>query len=136
MNPFGKSSNKGMSRISDTISCMIMQFGVDGTNTENQFGKCSFVPGPPPLRNNTNSRNAFAKMSGMAGMSVGKALERRYQLLKARQALVPPNFNEVDAHAFDLQDALDIDGEERYFGQGPPSDCANTEKWFDDLTSS
>lgn len=120
----------------DNISCMLVRVGDNGAEAVNAFGAHSYVPGPPPLRNNTNSRNAFEKMAKMAGVTVGKALERRYQLVKSRQGLAPPNFSELEAHAFDLQDPLDMDGEERYFGQGPPSDCTNVEKWFDELTSS
>ena len=121
----------------DNISCMIVQIGADGASAVRRFGAASYVPGPPPLRNNNNSRVAFDKMARMAHVTVGKALERRYELLKARAALVPgPRVSELDSNAFALQDPLDLETEERYFGEGPPATEANREKWFEDLMSS
>jgi len=120
----------------DNISCMIIKVGQDGTDHVKNFGPSSFVPGPPPLRNNNNSRQAFDKMAKMAQLSVALGLKRRFELLKARTQLVPPKFSELEAHAFDLQDPLDIENEERYFAGGPPEGEKDVLAWFDELTSS
>lgn len=120
----------------DNISCMVIRVGQEGVAAVEKFGELSFVPGPPPLRNNNNSRNAFDKMSRMAKMSVALGLKRRYELLKARQQLTPPTYTELEAHAFDLQDPLDLENEERYFSGGPPQGEKDVLQWFDELTSS
>lgn len=120
----------------DNISCMIIRVGQDGNEAAKTFGHSSFVPGPPPIRNNNNSRTAFDKMARMANTTVAQGLKRRFELLKARQQLVAGKFSELESHAFDLQDPLDIENEERYFAGGPPENETNILQWFDELTSS
>lgn len=110
----------------DNISCMIVQLS-SGVAKVKQFGKASFVPGPPFPRNHDACRTAYGKMAEMAHKTTAEALQTRYQLLQAftRNQLgsQPP----VMRTAFEMSDDVDIETERAFFSRGP---AAGNEKAF------
>ncbi|AIN98940.1 protein phosphatase, putative [Leishmania panamensis] len=77
----------------DNISCMIVQFrnGVDYA-AEPHF---TVVPGPFSAPRNSSFRKAYESMADKGNTTVGALLEKRYDTLKAADALTPEETEEL-----------------------------------------
>lgn len=117
----------------DNITCMIVVLR-SSPDFVKQFGVHSFVPGPPFSRTSEESRLVYAQMATMAGYTLPEALEKRYELLMAREKrtlnLLPPIMQE----AFRMVDEVEVGAEREFFLQGPAP--GNSKAYFEALSNS
>jgi len=109
----------------DNLSCMIVLFGGAEPRTE-----IKLMPGP--FVTEVNFKNPYATMAGHAGLSLGQALEMRYDLLK--QELAEASARDASEGASG-ETVSDLKEELNSFGDGPPDDMprgsAERIQWFD-----
>lgn len=122
----------------DNITCMMIRLCPTGVDALQKFGTHSFVPGAIPLiKNAHHERDAFESMCKLGKMNVPSALKRRFEMLVNRQALLAPQFTDLEARAFDMMTNEEVQEEMRYFGAGPPVEASSSEeqqlKWFEKL---
>lgn len=115
----------------DNISCMIVQM-TEGASKVKQFGEKSFVPGPPFVRNHESSRECYEQMAKLGHCDLVTALQKRYELLQAKEkntlAAKPP----IMRTAFEMSDEVDLATEVNFFGRGPAP--GNAAAYFEALT--
>jgi protein phosphatase len=113
----------------DNITCMVVQFAPI-TDTMKNLGPRSFLPGPPPPRENDQSRNAYGRMAQMGGMTLGSAFAERYKILQNYKNNVTEGCTPLQRIAFEMSDEVDIETEMSFFGKGPQGD---PQEWFEHL---
>lgn len=116
----------------DNISCMVVRLN-DGTKEVEQFGKSDFVPGPPFLRNCEESRVSYKKMALLGGKSLAEALEKRYELLQAKEKNILASKNPIMRVAFEMSDEIELQAEKSFFGRGPAP--GNAKAYFEVLSN-
>lgn len=102
----------------DNVSCIILQMS-EGSSKVQQFGKKSFVPGPPFVRNHEPSRTCYEHMATLGGHTLPDALRLRYELFQAKTNQSLESKPPVLRTAFEMSDSVDIATEQNFFGLGP-----------------
>ncbi len=116
----------------DNISCMIIK--ITSKNCEDlKFEPKTFIPGPPPSKNNQSSINAFEKMVELGNINTGQALMYRYKLFKNKDNLLPPNFTELESHTFDLYNEFEFNYETTFFANDLLEENINNEDFFKNI---
>lgn len=116
----------------DNISCMIVVLR-SSSNFVPQYGASSFLPGPPFLRNNEDSRAAYKRMASLGGMTMAEALEKRYELFHAEESGTLQSKPPIMRIAFEMSDDIEKETERSFFGRGPAP--GNTKAYFEALCS-
>lgn len=114
----------------DNISCMVVQL-VEGASKVKQFGETSFVPGPPFVRNHKASRTCYEQMARIGHTDLATALQRRYELLQAKEKNILAAKPPVMRTAFEMSDEVDLAAEVSFFGRGPSP--GNAAAYFEGL---
>lgn len=117
----------------DNISCMVVRL-TDGTKEVEQFGKKDFVPGPPFLRNCEDSRVSYKKIATMCGTTLADALQKRYELLQAKERNTLASKSPIMRVAFEMSDEIELQAEKSFFGRGPAP--GNAKVFFEMLSNS
>lgn len=116
----------------DNISCMVVQLGSEGASKVKQFGEKSFVPGPPFVRNHETSRTCYEQMANLGHVDLVTALQRRYELLQAKEKNILTAKPPIMRTAFEMSDEVDLATEVSFFGRGPAP--GNSAPYFEALT--
>eukprot|EP00796_Vickermania_ingenoplastis_P011631 gene11632-8019_t len=115
----------------DNISCMVVQM-TEGASKVKQFGDKSFVPGPPFVRNHESSRQCYEQMAQFGHTDLVTALQKRYELLQAKEKNILAAKPPIMRTAFEMSDEVDLATEVNFFGRGPAP--GNAAAYFEALS--